>query len=488
MSEGFDIVVVGGGNAGLSAALSAREYGKRVLVVEKAPKREEGGNSFFTAGAFRFPYQSIEDIQALIPNLSPAECARIEVGRYSEEDFYNDLLRVTDYLTDLELADTLVGEAYNAILWLSSKGVRFELNGRQAFENEGKLRFWGGVIAETVGGGAGLIEAETRACSQAGIPIWYDTAAHSLVMENGQVTGLCVKQNGKLLDIRCEAVILAAGGFEANAEWRAKYLGPDWDLAKVRGTRHNLGDGIRMAQGAGANLVGHWSGCHSVAWDYNAPTVGDRRIGDSFQKHSYPFGVMVNKRGERFADEGADFRNYTYAKYGKDILKQPDRVAFQIFDKKVDYLLRDEYRIREVTKASADTLGELAIQLGIDKERFEETIMVYNAAVQDQTFNPTIKDGKGTSGIYPRKSNWANTIDTPPFTGYAVTCGITFTFGGVHVNGNAQVLDTIGQPIPGLYAAGEMVGGLFYHNYPGGSGLTSGTVFGKIAGQNAAER
>ena len=164
------------------------------------------------------------------------------------------------------------------------------------------------------------------------------------------------------MDIRARAVILAAGGFQANTEWRTRYLGPTWDLAKVRGSRFNTGDGIRMALEVGARPGGNWSGCHAVGWDRNAPEFGDLAVGDGFQKHSYPFGIMVNADGERFVDEGADFRNYTYAKYGRVILNQPGQFAWQIFDQKVVHLLRDEYRIRQVTKVQADTLEELVDQ------------------------------------------------------------------------------------------------------------------------------
>ncbi|HEY8449282.1 MAG TPA: FAD-binding protein, partial [Bacillota bacterium] len=238
----------------------------------------------------------------------------------------------------------------------------------------------------------------------------------------------------------------------------------------------------------GAQPYGHWSGCHAVAWDVNAPAEGgDRQVGESYQKHSYPFGIIVNKLGQRFVDEGADFRNYTYAKYGKEILRQPGMVAYQIFDSKVTHLLRDEYRIPQVTKVTAQTLEELADALDIDREGFLKTVREFNAAANSPLpFNPTIKDGRKTTGIEPPKSNWALPIDTPPFEAYAVTCGITFTFGGLRIDTEARVLDWDGRPIPGLYAAGELVGGLFYHNYPGGSGLTAGAVFGRIAGRTAA--
>jgi tricarballylate dehydrogenase len=290
--------------------------------------------------------------------------------------------------------------------------------------------------------------------------------------------------------VPARAVVLAAGGFEANAEWRTRYLGPGWDLARVRGSRFNVGDGLRMALDIGAMPWGNWSGCHAVGWDRNAPPFGDLTVGDGFQKHSYPFGVMINARGKRFVDEGADFRNYTYAKYGRVVLEQPGQFAWQIFDAKVAHLLRDEYRIRRVTKISADTLEALAQKLeDVDADSFLREIATYNAAVrQDIPFNPSVKDGRRTVGLAVDKTNWANTIDTPPFEAYGITCGITFTFGGLKVTPEAaQVVDVGGVPIPGLYAAGEMVGGLFYFNYPGGTGLTSGAVLGRLAGASAAK-
>jgi tricarballylate dehydrogenase len=198
---------------------------------------------------------------------------------------------------------------------------------------------------------------------------------------------------------------------------------------------------------------------------------------------------MVNSTGRRFVDEGADFRNYTYAKYGKVILEQPGQFAWKIFDAKVSHLLRDEYRIRRVTKVSADTLEELIAKLdGVDTAAALAEIKVYNAAVQTAVpFDPNVKDGRGTTGLAVDKTNWANTIDGSPFEAYAVICGLTFTFGGLRIDHAANVLDLGSRPIPGLYAAGELVGGIFYFNYPGGTGLTSGAVFGKIAGAAAGQ-
>jgi tricarballylate dehydrogenase len=302
------------------------------------------------------------------------------------------------------------------------------------------------------------------------------------------VHGVNVKHQGKTRQIQSKAVVLAAGGFQANTEMRTRYLGPLWELAKVRGTRFNTGDGIKMALDVGAQPIGNWSGCHAVAWERNAPEFGDLAVGDQFQKHSYPWGIYINAEGKRFVDEGADFRNYTYAKYGRVILHQPQQFAWQIFDAKVKGQLRDEYRIKQVTKVVANTLEELVGKLDdVNAEQALKEIKAYNAAVrQDIPFNPNVKDGRRTEGLAVNKSNWANTLDTPPYEAYAVTCGITFSFGGLRINTDAQVINTDGEPIPGLYAAGELVGGIFYFNYPGGSGLTNGAVFGKIAGASAA--
>jgi tricarballylate dehydrogenase len=244
-----------------------------------------------------------------------------------------------------------------------------------------------------------------------------------------------------------------------------------------------------MALDIGASPRGNWSGCHAVQWEMNAPEFGDLAVGDQFQKHSYPFGILVNATGRRFVDEGADFRNYTYAKYGRVVLEQPGQFAWQVFDQKVKHLLRDEYKIRQITKVTANSIEEFAQKLdGVNATEFVKTVAEWNAAVcTDAPFNPNIKDGRSTRGLAINKSNWANTLDAPPFEGYAVTCGVTFTFGGLRANTDAAVLSTDYQPINGLYAAGELVGGLFYFNYPGGTGLMSGAVFGRIAGYSAAD-
>jgi tricarballylate dehydrogenase len=489
VTDRYDVVVVGAGNAAFCAALAAREKVSKVLVLERAPEDESGGNSRFTAGLMRVAYAGVEDLKRVMPDLSAEEIARTDFGTYTEEQFLDDMARVTEYRCDPDLTEILVKRSLDTVEWMRTKGVRFTAAwGRQAFNIGGKFKFWGGLTVEAVGGGPGLVEGLTNAAKKNGIEVWYSARAVGLVADDDGVKGVRVKRNGKTVEVHAKSVVLAAGGFQANPEWRARYLGPGWELAKVRGTRFNTGDVIRMALDAGAAPAGNWSGCHAVAWERNAPEFGDLAVGDQFQKHSYPWGVYINAQGKRFVDEGADFRNYTYAKYGRMILAQPAQFAWQVFDAKVKAQLRDEYKIRQVTKRVANTLEDLVKQLDdVDADAALAELKAYNAAVRtDIPFNPNVKDGRCTRGLAIPKSNWANTLDTPPFEAYAVTCGITFTFGGLRINTDAQVLDTDGAPIPGLYAAGELVGGIFYFNYPGGTGLTNGAVFGRIAGTSAA--
>jgi tricarballylate dehydrogenase len=488
IERSYDVVVVGGGNAAMCAALAAAETGARTLVLEKAPEAWRGGNGFFTAGGFRFAFKSFDEIREIVGDLSDEEAAAMVVNPYTEDDFYDDLMRVTEDLADPDLALLVVRESQATVRWMKARGIRWiPMFGRQAYKIDGKFHFWGGIVLEAVGGGPGLIEMAYESAAKAGIEVRFETKVMRVVTDDrGGVTGVIVRTANGLETIPAGAVVLASGGFEANVEMRTRYLGPNWDMARVRGTPYNTGDGIRMALEIGAQPWGHWSGCHSVQWDLNAPWHGDRKVGDNFQKHSYPVGIIVNIHGRRFVDEGADFRNYTYVKYGKEVIQQPRRAAFQIFDQKVVHLLREEYRIREVTKAEASTLEELARKLEIDVDGFVRTVREYNAAVQPGAFNPAVKDGKGTKDLTPPKSNWAQPIDTPPYLGYAVTTGISFTFGGLRITSEAQVIDCEQHPIPGLYACGELVGGLFYNNYPGGAGLMAGSVFGRLAGRSAA--
>ncbi|WP_149537492.1 FAD-dependent tricarballylate dehydrogenase TcuA [Siccirubricoccus phaeus] len=486
----YDVIVVGAGNAALCAALSAREQGARVLVLEKASQEERGGNSTFTAGGFRFVHDGLDDLRRdVLVDLSEAEAARAYIPPLPAELYMHDLQKVTEGLAQEELAGLLIGRSRETVVWMRQQGVRFiPMFGRQSYLVNGKHHFYGGVNIEAVGGGWGLVDFLVKAAEKAGIEIRYDTGLRRLLQDRkGAVTGVTVFGPEGYEDIAARAVVLACGGFESNPEMRTRYLGPGWELCRVRGTRHNTGDGIRAALEIGAQAFGGWSTCHAVQWDISAPPYGDRVVLDNFQKHSYPLGIVVNLAGERFVDEGADFRNHTYAKYGREVMKQPQRTAVQIFDSQTIKMVRDEYRIRQVTKAEANSIEELATALDIDPVGLARTVQAYNAACQPGDYNPAILDGKRTEGISPPKSNWALPLNEPPYYGFVVTCGITFTFGGLRITTRGEVQDTSDRPIPGLYAAGELVGGIFYQNYLGGAGLMSGSVFGRLAGGSAAQ-
>jgi tricarballylate dehydrogenase len=486
--KSYDVIVVGKGNAALCAALAARDLGARVVMLEAASSAESGGNSRFAGGVMRFAYSSVDDLRK-VADLTDSEIAESDFGTNTTDEYFDDIFRLTQFKTDPQLSELLVTRSLEIMVWLRSKGVKFIPNyGRQSALVDGRRRFFGRLPIEVSGGGQGLVEFLDRAAEKAGIEVVYSARVKSLIMDGERVCGVAVNHEGRPARFLGRAVVLACGGFEANPEMRARYLGPGWDLAKVRGSRFNQGDGLKMALEAGAAPYGNWSGCHATGWDLNAPEFGDVNVGDQFQKHSYIFGLLINSKGKRFVDEGADFHSFTYAKYGGEVLRQPGQFAWQVFDAKVSKLLRSEYRIKMMTKVSAGTLEELAAKLeGVDAAAFLETVRAYNASVRtDIAFDHTVKDGKCTVGIDPPKSNWAQVLDTPPFDAYATTCGITFTFGGLRIDpANGQVLDVNLTPIPGLFCAGEMVGGLFYFNYPSGTGLVSGALFGRIAGEGA---
>lgn len=485
-----DIVVVGAGNAASAAAVSAHDNGAKVLMLEAAPLDQRGGNSHYTGGMVRFVYKGVDDLWPVIPDMTESELAMCDLDTYTEEQFYDDMGRVTQYRSDPDLTEVMITQSHDAMCWMRTKGIRFMLTlGTHAFKVKGRFQFFGGGAAQIWGGGAELVNAWHKHLEKEKIPVLYESEAISLLHDDDGVKGVRARIQGVTTDILARAVILACGGFESNAEMRTRYLGPGWDLAKVRGTKFNTGGGHKMALEVGAMAKGHWSGCHATEWDMNAPPFGDPLVGDSFQKHNYPYCVYINAKGERFLDEGADFTAFTYAKYGREVLNQPGQFAWQVMDQQVVPYLREDYRIKRITKAQANTIEELAEKLeGVDGRKFIETIRAYNAAPRPEgvEFNPNIHDGLCTLGLPIPKSNWATRLEKPPYHAYGVTCGITFTFGGLAINTKSEVQDTAERSIPGLYAAGEIIGGLYYHNYGSGSGLVSGTVFGRIAGREAA--
>jgi tricarballylate dehydrogenase len=486
----YDVVIVGGGNAGFCAAHAARETGARVLLLEKCPADAAGGNSFYTAGAFRVPHRGLEDLVPLLSEQDPRLPDTV-VPPYPESEFTADMQRMTGGRCDPELTGILVSHAAETVRWLAGHGIRWRLMyERQAYQTNGKWVFFGGLPLGVTGGGKGLIAQHTSGALTAGAEIRYQARLSALARDGdcGCVTGVrYADQRGTEHEASAGAVILAAGGFEANPSQRERRLGPGWSRALVRGTPSNTGEVLDLALAAGAAAHGDWASCHSVQWDAGAPPGGgERRLTNQLTRQSYPLGIVVNTEGRRFIDEGADFRNYTYARYGREILRQPGGIAFQIFDAKTRPLLRpEEYDSEPISAETADTIEDLAARLGADPDGLAATVTGFNASITGGPFDPAVKDGRAAR-VQPPKSNWALAINTPPYYGYRVACGITFTFGGVRVDARARVLDRSGRPIPGLYAAGEMVGGLFADNYPGGSGLTAGAVFGRLAGATAA--
>ena len=482
-----DVIVIGGGNAGFSAVHAAAQRGRRVILLERGEDDMAGGNSYYTAGATRIVHDGFEDLKSLVEH--DDRHATTVVPPYTVEDYRSDMERLTEGRTDPELCEVLVTESRPTLEWLHSLGLKYRLMyERQAYETEdGGYLFWGGLHVGNVGGGEGLIADHTRVARELGAEIRYGHRARRLLVEDGRVVGVVAETDEGEVELRAESVVMTAGGFESNPELRAKYMGEEWKSAKVRGTPYNQGDMIEAALAVGAARGGDFETCHSIQWDAEHPqNDSNRELTNRLSRQSYPIGILVNKEGRRFLDEGADYRNYTYAKYGKVVLAQPDAFAYQVFDADLRPMVRKEdYEMPGVSVHEADTLEELAAKLDVDAEQFLTTVKEFNEAIDESVeYDPNVLDGRA-SKVEPPKSNWATAIDRGPFYAYPVTCGITFTFGGVKTDTHGRVLNESGEHIEGLYAAGEMLGGLFSTNYPGGAGLAAGMTFGRRAGQIA---
>jgi tricarballylate dehydrogenase len=483
----FDVIIAGAGNAALSASVSARSAGAdRVLILEKASEDLRGGNTYYSGGLLRIAFDHTEDLLRLVPKARDLPGFVEGIEPYPMEAFWSDLRRMTDNRTDPQLGEILISNSYATAAWMAENGIRFEPAISLGAVRVGNVIKWPkGAIVRAAHEGVGLSRMWMAAAQRNGVEIRYGTAAIRLLQDgHGRVNGVVVRDSSGLHNLHSRAVVLGCGGFEANAAWRAQYLGRPWDHAKVRGTKYNQGDGLRMAFEIGAMPWGQWSGCHATPINAEAPPFGDRQLTDKTNRLSYLYGVMINKLGLRFVNEGEDQALFTYAKFGGSILNQPGGIAYQIFDAKVANLLEPRYSTSH--PILADRLDDLIRLLDVDHETALRTLNDYNAAAGDGAFNPGERDGMTTHGLPLPKSNWAQKLDTPPFSAWPVTGGITFSFGGLKINERAQVINTAWEPIAGLYTCGEMVGGLFHSNYPGGSGLMSGAVFGRIAGSNAA--
>lgn len=462
----YDVVVLGTGLAGIASALAAWETGASVLVADKAPRENAGGNTRFSGGGFRIPRDN-----------------------FTPDDFFEDLMIVTRGQGNRDLLRKMTLRAKEDTDWLQTHGLRF--GDQSQFTHVGPRRvnaLWAEPVpfdidgATQIGCGNGVVVQLTKTLLEK-VEVTYDTKGDQiLVDDHRRVTGVRLfhPEHG-YFDVAAGAVVLATGGFQANQEWRSRYFGSNeaahW---RVRGTRFNQGDGIRMAQDVGAAAVGNFADIHCAVIDARTLPVE----GGETNVNTYPFGIIVNNGGERFVDEGEDFRDRTYAKFGKSILAQPGSVAHVVYDDKVAPFIN--CYVKEWGPTSAATLDELAEAIGVDPVGLQLTVGAFNAAVDHHTpFDRTKKDGRSARGIRPEKSNWANTIDRPPYHAYTVTGGVTFTFGGVKTNVESEVISTEGYVIPGLYAAGEIQGDFFYYNYPGGSSLIRASVYGRTAGSNA---
>ncbi|KAK4946098.1 hypothetical protein LTR10_014900 [Elasticomyces elasticus] len=489
----YDVIVVGGGNAALSAALSAQEAGAHVVILEAASREERGGNSRFAGTAFRAPHQGLAHVKTVLCEQALGDSERCSMSPYIPEDYRNDLQSTSHGLNDPVMSEIMIRDGWETIEWMKNKGIQWETTLRKYYnidtQKEVIIDLMSGAPVKVVGDGEGLIRDWYNAVEDAGIPVEYDCPAHELLTSGDTVYGVRTRQTDKYVDFYGQ-VILACGGFSANPAMRRQYLGEGWDLVPVRGTRHNTGTMLRRAIEAGARPVGHWGAAHASPQDINAPLTGDITKTPVIPRYSYTYGISVNVEGKRFFDEGEDEFALTYAKIGKLIGDQPRAIAYQIFDQKTLYLLQTRYS--SGTPIVADTIRELATKLKINPTALERTVQEFNAACPRPGrghFDPHHLDGLCTSPSLPiPKSNWALRLEEGPFVAYGVTCGITFTYGGISSDDRARVLNNEGKPMPGLYCTGEIAGGVFYHNYAGGAGLTKGAVFGRIAGREASWR
>jgi tricarballylate dehydrogenase len=456
----FDVVAVGGGIAGLSTALSAHESGAEVILVEKAPRPERGGNTRFADAQMRFPHERDE----------------FSVRDYSADDMFADLMRISGGRANEELIRTLCDNARETADWLTAFGLEWEPG----------YPHTAGYRRSPKSGGQGLVDLLFRRLEGFNVPATYETAARDLIVdEEGAVKGVRCRGPEGVVDIMARGgVVLACGGFQANVEMRVRYLGRFADSLILRGSRYNTGDGLNMAIAAGAAPAGQWGDYHSAVLDARSPKVecGVTAL------YNYQMGIFVDRNGRRFIDEGEDYRDHTYVKFSKRIIEvAPGGTAWCLFDQQA-------YQREEFARAwrpvgppyEAGTMKELAGLIDVPAENLMDTVANFNAAVQPGEYDLDRLDGKRTTGLTPNKSNWALPLAEAPYIAIPVTGGITFTFGGLKCDPRARVIDTRGQVMAGLYAAGEPMGEIFYNNYPGASSVIRGAVYGRIAGREAA--
>lgn len=456
----YDIVVVGSGTAGLVAGLRAAELGRSVAVLEKAPQERQGGHTRFSE-SFRVPSVGTDVMQYGY---------KFAVDDYTPADFYQDIMKQTGGKADEAHARTVVENAGDAVEWLTEAGVDWRMEPLAV----------GYTAARTWFDGEDYVETLTCAAEEDGVEFWYNSQAETLHRSStGEVVGVDTRTPDGRIRFDTDAVILAAGDYGSSDEKRVRYFGRDYDAMTVRGSRYNTGEALTMAESVGANLVGQWGGAHMALIDAASPDVE----GGANRVDGYQYGVLLNDRGERFVDEGEDARAHTYAKFGRLIFEEPNHTAYIVLDSKTHDLVRATGPSEPVESESLETL---LTEVGCSEpEVGVETVRRFNDACNPETFDANHLDGNSATSVTPSKSNWALPIDEPPYYAYAVTGGITFSFGGVQVDTSARVIDTADRVIPGFYAAGNATGGLFFDNYPGGTAQTNAAVYGKIAAESA---
>jgi tricarballylate dehydrogenase len=486
--EHCDVIVIGGGSAAFDAAVSAREHGaERVIMLEKAPESEYGGNARYSGTGFRFWHSGASEIREFLPDVDDSTFGSLQIPAYSREDFFADLDRMTLGRMDKVLSHTLVEQSNAAVHWMKRAGIRWELLKEHAKVGN-KRYFERGIAIHVAGGGVGQLEQWRRIAAGKNIEIRFASAVSAVHGNMHQVEGVRVSTVERDYDLTASAIIACAGGFQASAEMRARYLDGHADYVKVRGSKHDTGEVLNYLLALGAATGGQWKSGHmspidAKAPDFETPQHADGR-GNTQSRYDYPFGITVNSLGQRFFDEGEAQHSFTYAKTGRAILTQPGAVAWQIYDQ--TGIRQHRYPHHKASFEEDSDLAALARKIGLPPEVLLATIMAFNASCRDDLpFDPTRPDGKKTQGLSIPKSNWANRIEIPPYRAYPVTCGITFTFGGVKVNAKAQVVNSLREPIKGLYASGDILG-LFFHNYPAFTGQTRNAVFGRLAGMHAA--
>ncbi|MGH7817822.1 MAG: FAD-dependent tricarballylate dehydrogenase TcuA [Candidatus Binatia bacterium] len=482
-TENIPVLVVGGGSAAFEAAVAAKQAGApKVVMLEKAPEPEFGGNARYSHTGFRWVFSGADEIRRFLPDVDDSTFQKLNLPAYSAELFHADLRRVTRGRIDNTLAEVLVGQSNAAIHWMRELGIKWEIDSHVIID--GRYYFEPGLVIHPVGGvtgGLGQLGQWRRIALGMGIELRYESRVKTLLGNDRRIEGVVVSDPSEEYEIKSGSIILCAGGFQANPEMRARYLGANADLMKVRGSRHDTGEVLMTALALGAKAAGHWQGAHATPIDSTYPDV---EIGSKANRYGYPYGITVNTLGQRFFDEGEARHSYTYAKTGWAVLGQPGALAYQIYDQKTISLLGTRYET--ATPIEANSIEELAGKIGIEPVVLSHTIKeLNNATRKDIPFDATKLDGKCTEGITPKKSNWAIPIDQPPYWAFSITGGVTFTFGGLQINTQAQVLNTSGNPIRGLFASGDIVG-LFFHNYPSCTGQTRNVVFSRLAGRNAA--